>query len=1069
MRVSTKVLLVAALLAAAAAPATYAKTAAELLREGLYVEEVEGDLDKAIGIYQQVIADPSAPKNLVAQALYRQGSVYLKKKQEPEAHAVFMKLVKEYGDQTEVVEKVKPLLEELGNSDPAALMPPETIAYIEIGNPGQQVETIVNMLKGTPVEKTLAVLHQNSGQQGGGPVAMIRGLLTNPETLADLKKIRGIGVGIITELGQSNPPAVIVLYPGKSNTLRTMLPWILSGLGQRGESVEGMSVVKFGDGGAVAFDDTVVLAVSPSPKSEEILQQTIKRHKGKAGQPSLASANKSFTSVSKQARQQNALTLWVNVDETYGGLMKMLPPDQIPAQIQMANGFIDFQNVDDFIASLSLRETGVALDANLNFKDGSRSMFYNLIRTPNLKAEALKAIPADAVALITFTLGASDTAQAQVAGAKIKEATGLDLGPQIFGNIEQITLFAAPPKEAVPVGDSPLPAGAQMLGLAVTSKNPQQVHQLLTGLLTAHKLLPEGAEAPTLPATGRFDVTLANNMKFFGYTDQANQTMVLSLNSQVVDTSITALRQDSSIVRGGKLQEALATLPPATSKLVLLNVAGAIRVLSQCMEFPSDEAAAEARKSLEELAQAAEKTTVRLQTTEQDNSFGIRLSLSDLPPINQIIGPAERLAKMVGDAKASMTMAKTQAARAISIRQTSRAPQIDGKEDDVWAGAELNPIASVAYAPPSGEADLSAGFKTLYDSQALYLLVDVADDELINDSVEFWLDDTVEVFLDADNSKSDTYGENDYQYNFSWDSSAPNLGEARFNKTEGVQYAFARTAGGYRLEIKLPWSTLEVKPGPGTRIGLDVHVNDDDDGGDRDTKLMWHTKNDIAWQHPKALGTAELAGLVAWWKMDEKDGRTAADSSGNGHDATVQGNPDWQPAGGKLGGAIALGGDGDFLASADESAFDFTGGVTVAAWIKVTAFDKAWQPIVAKGDTAWRIQRNSETSTLEFACTGLKIPGDNQYGSLFGTKEISPGQWHHVAGVYDGKRMSLYIDGVLDSFQEAWGSINTNDLPVLIGENGTYNGRFWNGSIDDVRLYNYGLSEAQVKELSQGK
>ncbi len=70
--------------------------------------------------------------------------------------------------------------------------------------------------------------------------------------------------------------------------------------------------------------------------------------------------------------------------------------------------------------------------------------------------------------------------------------------------------------------------------------------------------------------------------------------------------------------------------------------------------------------------------------------------------------------------------------------------------------------------------------------------MDVADDELINDSVEFWLDDSVEVFIDADNSKSETYGENDYQYNFSWDSSAPTMGETKHNKTEGVQYAFDR-------------------------------------------------------------------------------------------------------------------------------------------------------------------------------------------------------------------------------------------------------------------------------------
>ncbi len=60
----------------------------------------------------------------------------------------------------------------------------------------------------------------------------------------------------------------------------------------------------------------------------------------------------------------------------------------------------------------------------------------------------------------------------------------------------------------------------------------------------------------------------------------------------MLDTSITAMKQDKSVVSGGKLQDALATLPPATSKLVLVNVAGAIQLASQAMEFSSDEMAA---------------------------------------------------------------------------------------------------------------------------------------------------------------------------------------------------------------------------------------------------------------------------------------------------------------------------------------------------------------------------------------------------------------------------------------------------------------------------------------------
>ena len=85
--------------------------------------------------------------------------------------------------------------------------------------------------------------------------------------------------------------------------------------------------------------------------------------------------------------------------------------------------------------------------------------------------------------------------------------------------------------------------------------------------------------------------------------------------------------------------------------------------------------------------------------------------------------------------------------------------------------------------------------------------------------------------------------------------------------------------------------------------------------------------------------------------------------------------------------------------------------MTVAAWINAEALDKPWQAIVTKGEGACRLQRNNETNTLEFACTGLHVPNGNDYGSLFGTKEITLNEWHHIAGVYNGKKMYLYVDG----------------------------------------------------------
>jgi tetratricopeptide (TPR) repeat protein len=1073
MKRATIPFLTAALLLGLLASAASAKSAAELLREGLYAEEVEGNLDTAIGIYQQIILDTTAPKNLVAQALYRQGMCFMKKKDEAKAREVFQRLVDDYPDQTDVVEKAKPVLEGLGNADPASLMPPETLAYIEIGSPGRQVATILKMLKGTPLENPFNVIGMKDGPQssGGGqksdagnknPVQMLNALL-NPSMLAELEKIRGIGIGV-QDIGKQSPPSVIVLYPGKSDALKGLLQMAMTGLGNAADPIEGMTTVTFGDGGGAAFDGTVVIAVSPSPKARELLQWSVRQYKGRTNQPSLASGNKAFAKISKQARQQNALTLWLNVDEAHARLLKVLPADQIPPQLQMADGVVNLKDIDDVIATLSLRETGIALEATVGFKAGYQSLAYSMIHTPNLSKADLQAVPADAVALLSFTLGAAGTPQAQAASDHIRNATGLDLGAEIFGNIQQVSLFLVPPKESVLPQGPQVPPIARSIGLAITSRDPEKTHKLLMSLLQmANLAAPETQQPPT--ATGRYEVALANGMKLFGHTNEANKTLVLSLNSQLVEQSVTATRQNTSVLSGGPLQDALATLSPTTSKLALINVGAALQLVEQNAQFASDEAAKQAKQALDEVIKASQKTTIRLLTNEAADSFGIRLSISDLPPIRQLFGPISQLAQMVAQAKAQVKHAKARASAPVSILPAGRVPAVDGNVDEVWESVPANAISHVAYSPISSEADFSASFKAMYDKQALYVLVDVTDDQLVSDSAESWLDDGVELFVAADNNKSDVYGDKDYQYHFDWDSSAPALGESHHNKTNGVQYAFARTDKGYRLEAKLPWAALGTTPAVGKKIGLDVHVNDDDDGGDRDTKIMWFGERDIAWQQPSAFGTAELAGLVGWWKLDESEGTKAADSSGNGHNATVRGSPRWQPSGGRIGGAIALSGNRDCLEAADESAFDATAGVTVSAWIKPNAWDKPWQAIVTKGEGAWRIQRNNETNTLEFACTGVHVPDDDEYGSLFGGKAITLGQWHHVVGVYDGKKMYLYVDGALDASQEAWGPIGTDDNPVLIGENGQVPNRFWNGLIDEVRVYNYGLPEAQIQQL----
>src|ERR1035437_1848917 len=80
-----------------------AATPSELLEQGIYSEETKGDVDAAMKCYQQVVAEAKAGQAVAAQAQYRLGICYYKKKNYAEANAAFEKLLKDYPDQKDLI------------------------------------------------------------------------------------------------------------------------------------------------------------------------------------------------------------------------------------------------------------------------------------------------------------------------------------------------------------------------------------------------------------------------------------------------------------------------------------------------------------------------------------------------------------------------------------------------------------------------------------------------------------------------------------------------------------------------------------------------------------------------------------------------------------------------------------------------------------------------------------------------------------------------------------------------------------------------------------------------------
>ncbi|MHC4544739.1 MAG: LamG-like jellyroll fold domain-containing protein [Planctomycetota bacterium] len=205
--------------------------------------------------------------------------------------------------------------------------------------------------------------------------------------------------------------------------------------------------------------------------------------------------------------------------------------------------------------------------------------------------------------------------------------------------------------------------------------------------------------------------------------------------------------------------------------------------------------------------------------------------------------------------------------------------------------------------------------------------------------------------------------------------------------------------------------------------------------------------------------TPNSAGLVAHYELEGN----VNDSTGTNHGIEC-GSPTYGT--GVFGQAINLDGDGDYVNCGKASSFDLANLITVAAWIKVTTFDKKYQTIISKGDNSWRLARANDSGNVEFACNGTastKWSGKSEVPwAVLGTTSVDDGKWHHIAGVFDGSGLYLYIDGVLEAAKGAGRSIDISNHDMCIGANAQVPGREWKGLIEDVRIYNYALSQAEI-------
>jgi len=226
-----------------------------------------------------------------------------------------------------------------------------------------------------------------------------------------------------------------------------------------------------------------------------------------------------------------------------------------------------------------------------------------------------------------------------------------------------------------------------------------------------------------------------------------------------------------------------------------------------------------------------------------------------------------------------------------------------------------------------------------------------------------------------------------------------------------------------------------------------------------------------------------VPNLAAYWNLDETTGTTSNDLSGNNNTGTFWNNPTISNPGDVS--PVPVGNQRSLIFNAtgstmrvnvnDSASLRISGPMTVSAWVKPSAYTPSYQKGVIEKWTDGATDIDGYMFRLGWSANGNNVPtftlgnGTTRLG-VAGPPELVNGTWTHVAGVYDGTDMLMYVNGTLVGTTANAGAVvptaaNTRELHL----GSDYGTEVFTGNIDDARIYNRGLTAVEVGILKDGQ
>lgn len=201
-----------------------------------------------------------------------------------------------------------------------------------------------------------------------------------------------------------------------------------------------------------------------------------------------------------------------------------------------------------------------------------------------------------------------------------------------------------------------------------------------------------------------------------------------------------------------------------------------------------------------------------------------------------------------------------------------------------------------------------------------------------------------------------------------------------------------------------------------------------------------------------------FSSLVAAYGFNEGTGTAVTDTSGLANSGTIS-NATWV-ATGKYGGALSFNGTNSWVTVNDAASLRLTSAMTLEAWVSPKSLT-GWEAVLMKerpGGLSYALYSSDNTSKPPAGY--INAGGSDLHAT--GTANLALNTWSFLAVTYNGSKLSLYVNGALVKSTTATGNIVTSSGALRIGGDSIW-GEYFNGLIDEVRIYNTALSATQIQ------